>query len=93
MVSLGKVLKTAAFRKIVKAHKRAEEAPTLGEEKQNVDYYRVGPRHMTKPQIIGCQCGNTVITKEWDNELGTYYYYYECKKCGYYWEGPIYVGD
>jgi len=41
--------------------------------------------------VVDCDCGNAIVTKEWDNELGTYYYFYECEQCGYYWEGPIYV--
>lgn len=43
------------------------------------------------PLIVGCSCGNPKIEKEWDKELGAYYYFISCEKCGYYWEGPIYL--
>lgn len=40
--------------------------------------------------IVGCGCENCKIEKEWDEDLDTYYYYFQCDECGYYWEGPIY---
>lgn len=43
-------------------------------------------------KIIGCSCGKAVVTKEWDEELAAYYYFYKCEQCNYYWEGPIYAG-
>ncbi len=39
--------------------------------------------------IVGCACGKAIITKKWDEELGQYYYFIECSRCMYYWEGPI----
>ena len=42
---------------------------------------------------VGCSCEDLEITKEWDDDLGTYYYFFECEKCGYYWEGPLYYGE
>ncbi|KUG03126.1 hypothetical protein ASZ90_019466 [hydrocarbon metagenome] len=41
------------------------------------------------PLIVGCACGKATITKEWDAELGQYYWFIECDQCGYYWEGPV----
>ncbi len=40
--------------------------------------------------VVGCSCGNAKVSREWDVDLGAYYYIYECEKCHYYWEGPIY---
>lgn len=56
------------------------------------DPYAGGPPGMTKPMIVGCACGNAVVTREWDADLGAYYYFYDCGSCNYHWEGPMYVG-
>ena len=40
--------------------------------------------------VVGCSCGYPNVAKEWDDDLGTFYYFVSCEKCGYYWEGPIY---
>lgn len=40
--------------------------------------------------IIGCDCGNCKIKREWDDFLSAYYYYFKCDLCNYYWEGPVY---
>lgn len=37
--------------------------------------------------VVGCNCIECEIKKEWDENYGAYYCYIECKKCGYYWEG------
>lgn len=39
--------------------------------------------------IVGCSCGKCKIEKEWDEFLDTYYYYFKCEKCEYYWEGVL----
>lgn len=40
--------------------------------------------------VVGCEHKECEVYKEYDEELGAYYYYYDCLIYGYYWEGPIY---
>lgn len=44
-----------------------------------------------KSPAVSCTCGNPKVTKEWDDDLGAFYFFIECVKCNHYWEGPIYV--
>lgn len=40
--------------------------------------------------IVGCGHAECDVTKEWDESLGSWYFFYDCPVCGYYWEGPMY---
>ncbi|MDD3040437.1 hypothetical protein [Bacteroides sp.] len=55
-------------------------------------YNRMESYYKGSTIMVGCSCGNEEVKKEWDDDLGMYYYFYECLKCNYYWEGPIYCG-
>ncbi|KUG02584.1 hypothetical protein ASZ90_019952 [hydrocarbon metagenome] len=77
---IKKIWNNIQFRKIMNEYKRESPKPSYIEKD---DYYS------NNTYMIGCDCGNPEITKEWDSDLDAYYYFYECKACNYFWEGPM----
>lgn len=67
-------------------------ASTCDEKKEKQIYKKMYGDLQSTAYIIQCKCGGVKKTEEqWDADLGAYYCVYECPKCGYYWEGPIYI--
>ena len=81
-----------AIGRAAKAQALAQE-DLLGEKLRDLSLLYAETESYRKPKYpaVSCACGNPKVTKEWEDDLGAFYFFVECIKCNHYWEGPIYV--